>query len=276
MQSKILLNALYPLVCPVLVLASLLLILPSQAIIIRHDKNAGEYRVRESDFPAVFYLERQDIGKTCVATLIDPKWAITAAHCVTITSLPSNLLDSGSHVVTVSGQQHLIDLLVMHPAYLPDFSEEVDLALLRFAAPIAMPRPVEVNTSQKEEGEVVSLLGWGFYGLGTTGRQFSDGIFRMAQNRIEAAGRRLSIRFDDPRQLSSEALELEGMPSLGDSGGPALIQEEDRWLLAGIAVGEVMDENFTEETQGSYGSVAVYERVSRHVEWIRRTIREQS
>jgi len=66
------------------------------------------------------------------------------------------------------------------------------------------------------------------------------------------------------------------MPSLGDSGGPALIQEEDRWLLAGIAVGEVMDENFTEETQGSYGSVAVYERVSRHVEWIRRTMRERS
>ena len=84
------------------------------------------------------------------------------------------------------------------------------------------------------------------------------------------------LRRSDPRQLASAVLELEGMPSLGDSGGPALVQGQGGWLLAGIAVGEIMDENFTEETQGSYGSIAVYERVSSHLEWIRRTIMEPS
>jgi secreted trypsin-like serine protease len=264
------------LVLPVLALATVLLVIPSQAIIIRHDKNARDYRARESDFPAVFFLERQDIGKTCVATLIDPQWAITAAHCATITSLRSNLRDGGGHAVMVSGQQYLIDLLVVHPNYLPDSPQEVDLALLKFSAPLEMPRPIEINAAQDEAGAVVSLLGWGFYGLGTTGRQFNDGSFRMAQNRVESADRRLAIRFDDPRQQISEVLDLEGMPSLGDSGGPALVQGPSGWLLAGIAVGEVMDESFTEETQGSYGSIAVYERVSRHLEWIRRTIREQT
>jgi len=33
-------------------------------------------------------------------------------------------------------------------------------------------------------------------------------------------------------------------------------------------VGQVEGPDFSEETQGQYGSVAVYERVSLHIEWI--------
>ncbi|MBT8146046.1 MAG: trypsin-like serine protease [Gammaproteobacteria bacterium] len=245
----------------------------SQAIIIRHDKSVRDYRARESRFPAVFYLERQDIGKICVATLIDPQWAITAAHCGSVTSLSETLRAGSGFAVSVSGQERLIDLMVAHPNYTPDTPEEVDLALIRFSEPLVTPRPVRLNGRQQEQGKVVSLLGWGFWGMGTTGRQSSDGTLRMAQNRIETAGRRLTIQFGDPRQSDHHVLELEGMPSLGDSGGPALLREEEGWVLAGIAIGEVMDENFDEETQGKYGSVAVYERISRHLDWIASTIR---
>jgi hypothetical protein len=166
----------------------------------------------------------------------------------------------------------LIDRLVIHPQYQPGRPTEVDLALLRFEQSLDLPSPVSLNVDSEESGQVVRLLGWGFFGLGTSGRQYDDGQFRLANNRVELAGQRLRIRFDDPRELDSSALDLEGMPGLGDSGGPALLLEGDRWILAGVAVGEIMDENFSEETQGSYGAVAVYERVSRHLEWIRRTI----
>ena len=260
----------------VVVLIGLILVTQSQAIIIRHDKSVRDYRVRESQFPAIFYLERQDTRRTCVATLIDPQWAITAAHCASITSLQETLRNGRRFAVTVAGRERLIDRLTMHPDYVPDSPEEVDLALLRFSQPLALPRPVALNSRQDEEGKIVSLLGWGYSGLGTTGREFSDGNLRLAQNRIESIGRRLFIRFDDPRQLGSDVLDLEGMPGLGDSGGPALMREGDEWRLAGVAVGEVMGEDFQEETQGRYGSVAVYERVSRHLDWIRRTIESRS
>ena len=34
------------------------------------------------------------------------------------------------------------------------------------------------------------------------------------------------------------------------------------------AIGEVAGDQFYEETQGKYGSIAVYERVSLHLDWI--------
>lgn len=264
----------YPLMAGLVMLVVIMLATQSQAIIIRHDKSVRDYRARESRFPAVFYLERQDIGKICVATLIDPQWAITAAHCGSVTSLSDTLQAGSSFAVSVSGQERLIDLMMVHPNYTPDTSEEVDLALIRFSEPLKTPRPVKLNARQEELGKVVSLLGWGFSGMGTTGRRTSDGTLRLAQNRIETAGQRLTIQFGDPRQSDDHVLEMEGMPSLGDSGGPALLQKDDEWVLAGIAVGEVMDENFDDETQGKYGSVAVYERISRHLDWITSTMKD--
>lgn len=255
-----------------LCLVGFAVVYPSQAIIIRHDRNYASYRARESDFPAIFYLERQGPRKVCVATLIDRRWAITAAHCAAETGLHEALESGADFIVSIAGRQQRIDQLVIHPQYQPGLPTEVDLALLRFERPLDLPSPVSINVDIEESGQVVSLLGWGFFGLGTSGRQYDDGQFRLATNRVEQAGRRLRINFDDPRTPDSGALDLEGMPGLGDSGGPALLLDGDRWLLAGVAVGEIMDETFSEETQGSYGAVAVYERVSRHLQWIRRTI----
>ena len=64
------------------------------------------------------------------------------------------------------------------------------------------------------------------------------------------------------------------MPSLGDSGGPALILGEIGASLAGIAVGQIQGEDYEEETQGKYGAVAVYERISSHIDWIEEVIGE--
>ncbi len=255
-----------------LCVAALCLVGTAHAIIIRHDKNYADYRAVESDFPAVFYLERQGARKVCVATLITAGWAITAAHCAEETGLQAALQDGLTSPVLVAGRQRLINRLAVHPLYQPGSSSEVDLALVRFAEPLAFPTPVVLNSAPQEAGQVVSLLGWGFFGIGTTGRSYDDGQFRRAENRIEQAGQRLRIRFDDPREPGSTALEREGMPGLGDSGGPALVRHGDGWMLVGVAVGEVMTADFSEETQGSYGAIAVYERVSRHLDWIQRIV----
>jgi secreted trypsin-like serine protease len=243
-------------------------IMPSQAIIIRHDQGASAYQAREADFPAIFFLELQDRRKFCVATLIHEQWAITAAHCLQQTSLGSSLEQGHPFAVKVAGQESYIGQAVVHPEFNPGASNEVDMALLRFAAPLAVPRPISLSDYESQQGDIVTLLGWGYFGLGTTGRQRSDGVFRRAQNRLTVAGSRLEIRFDDPRISAADVLDLEGMPSLGDSGGPALHSTEAGYALAGIAIGEVMQAGFTEETQGNYGSIAVYEHIYHHLEWI--------
>ena len=79
---------------------------------------------------------------------------------------------------------------------------------------------------------------------------------------------RLSVLFDDPRVDRGSTEDLEGMPSLGDSGGPALISTPQGYVLGGITVGEVIGAAFNEETQGSYGAVAVFEYLRLHRDWI--------
>ena len=245
----------------------------SEAIIIRHDVNARGHEVRAAEFPAVFYLEQQGGDRICAATVIHARWAITAAHCAHETTLLDTLERGGEFGVMAGGVDRLIDSVVLHPEYDTDSMASTDLALLRFKESTAAPF-IALQIEPTELGQVATLVGWGFFGWGTTGREYSDGRIRMAVNRIEQAGARLQMRFDDPRSPDSAALPMEGTPGLWDSGGPALLGEAGNYRLAGIAVGELEGEDFSEETQGRYGAIAVYERISRHLAWIESTISE--
>ena len=256
-----------------LLLLSLILgpTLGSEAIIIRHDVAPGDYEVRATDFPAVFFLEQEGLRKTCVATVIHPRWAITAAHCAEHTMLGETMAAGRRFAVTVAGRVREIDVVITHPDYDPTSSRDVDLALLRFREAAASPAPMPVNLEPFEQDRVVSLLGWGYFGRGTQGREYDDGRLRRAENRVISAERRLRLRFDDPR-LDAHTLPLEGTLGLGDSGGPALLETPVGWVLAGVAVGEVEGEDFSEETQGKYGAITVYERLSQHIQWLEAVI----
>lgn len=245
-----------------------LMMVSSQAIIIRHDVGPASYEVRNSEYPAVFFLERQGNRRVCVATVIHKQWALTAAHCLQETLLGNSIENGLRYSVEVGNKPRQIDAVIVHPDYDTNSDADVDLALLRFRESSATPSPMPLQLDENELGEIVTILGWGYFGLGTTGRQYSDGSFRIASNRITEAGRRLRVVFDDPRDRAKLALPLEGMPGLGDSGGPALLRSGIGLTLAGITVGEIEGEDFSEETQGKYGSVAIYERVSRHLDWI--------
>ena len=245
----------------------------TEAIIIRHDVNARQHEVRAAEFPAVFYLEQRGGDRICAATVIHARWAITAAHCIHETSLGRTLETGKEFGIRVGGRDQLIDTVVVHPDYDVNLTASTDLALLRFTESSAAP-VIALQTEPAELGQVATLVGWGFFGWGTTGREYSDGRIRMATNRITTAGERLEMRFDDPRLLDSNALPMEGTPGLWDSGGPSLLGERGAYRLAGVAVGELEGERFSEETQGRYGAIAVYERVSLHLDWIESVIGE--
>ena len=245
---------------------------PSSAIIIRHDVGPARYEVRESSYPSVFFLEQQGNRKVCAATVIHQQWAITAAHCVEQTLLGNTLANGRDFAVIIAGQDREIDAVIIHPDFDLEDAADVDLALLRFKQTSATPRVMPLHLRKPETDTIVTLLGWGYFGLGTTGRQYNDGSLRLAMNRITEVDRRFRIRFDDPRDSASQTLPLEGMPSLGDSGGPALLENENGLFLVGITVGEVETDDFSEETQGKYGAVAVYESVVSQLDWIEAVI----
>ena len=244
--------------------------LPVQAapIITRHDVASGSYEIATSDFPAVFFLEQQGPRKVCVATLIHAQWAITAAHCLDETSLKASLESGATFLVQLANETRAIDAFVIHPLYDQASARDVDLALLRFAAPLPFPRPIVLADGDVSVGQLIHVFGWGYTGQGLSGRDHDDGKFRRARNRLTRVDDRLSVLFDDPRVDRGSTEDLEGMPSLGDSGGPALISTPQGYVLGGITVGEVIGATFNEETQGSYGAVAVFEYLGLHRDWI--------
>jgi secreted trypsin-like serine protease len=250
------------------ILLSFSLLPVSHGIIVRHDVASGDYEVRAIDYPSVFFLERQGNRKVCVATVIHPQWALTAAHCAEETLLDDTVAAGRRFAVDVANRNREIDLVIKHPDYDQQSASDIDLALLRFRNPSPSPRPVPLQTSNTELGEIVTLVGWGYFGIGTLGRQYDDGRMRRANNRVTVAERYLRFEFDDPRDRDLESLSLEGVPGLGDSGGPAFIENASGLALAGIAVGQIKGSDFSEETQGKYGAIAIYERVSRHIDWI--------
>lgn len=240
----------------------------SQAIIIRHDKADSGYRVNELDYPQLFFLHTSFGNRVCVATLVSPHWALTAAHCARETPLGNALGNGGEFTLTIVGRSYRVTELVLHPQYDPGSElDTVDLALVRLDRDVPGVIPAHLYRLTDEQDKVFSLLGWGFTGIGTRGRQGNDGRFRRAENRVSAAGQWLEFLFDDPRQPGNGALDLEGVPGLGDSGGPALLETDEGLVIAGIAVGE-LEEGESPEFQGLYGTTQIYERVSSHLGWI--------
>lgn len=257
-----------------LLVCGLLAAVPASAIIIRHDTGYDEYFASEAEFPAVFRLATRNGSATCIATLIDPSWAITAAHCLQETPLQEHLDAGRPYSVEVAGQRAQVIEAVVHERYAPASAgsggADVDLALLRMDRALGVPRPVPLWRQQDELGRVMTFLGWGFHAVGSGGRFMNDGRFRQARNTVTRAGDRLWFRFDDPVGTDSDALPLEGLPGTGDSGGPALLFHDGRWHLAGVAVGELarQADDGTDLRQGLYGAVVLYERLSRHQQWI--------
>jgi secreted trypsin-like serine protease len=260
----------------VTLLLNLATVLPANAIMIRHDTGYSRFLARESDYPAVFPLHASQQQKTCVATLISPRWALTAAHCAQQTPLMSTLQSAGAYAITVAGQQFIVDQLIFHPDWSPSAgrvfnSAQIDLALLRLSTDVTHIDAVPLYAVDNELGQVMTFLGWGYSGIGRTGIAVNDGRLRFARNRVSSAEQQLYFQFNDPSGPGSVAVEFEGIPGLGDSGGPALITMDGEHWLAGIAIGELEKPANSQLNQasGRYGATVVYERISQHLTWIR-------
>ncbi|MEX2334532.1 MAG: trypsin-like serine protease [Pseudohongiella sp.] len=251
---------------------------PVNAIVIRHDTGYTRYLASEADYPGVFPLAQQGRRKVCVATVVAPQWALTAAHCASETGLQATLTEGRPYAVQIARQTHYIDALHLHPGWTGELSEhlhprQVDLALLRLSAPVSADVVLELYRGEDELRQAMTFLGWGYTGIGTTGMSVDDGQLRFAQNTVVRADERLRFEFNDPRVNNSEVEEFEGIPALGDSGGPALLTQNETMWLAGIAVGELTGEAGS-PGPGRYGAVVVYERVSQHLAWIDAVIKD--
>jgi hypothetical protein len=251
----------------------------ASAIVIRDDVDDTEYRMPMSELPALVDLPGEGHG-----VLIAPQWVVTAAHAIT--------WQSEIKQVVINGISRGVERVVMHSGYktLPQelidqamasgeamlivvfLASSDDIALVKLTQPVTDVAPVVIYKDSDEAGQVVKIVGKGATGTGATGHDPKGPNrteLRRAFNKITSAHDRwFCYVFDEP--LS--ALPLEGVTGNGDSGGPALIEGDDQWLLAGMAAWKVVQGNVMTARPGLYGQINCNVRLSHYIEWIESVI----
>ncbi|AKC87109.1 S1 family peptidase [Pseudoxanthomonas suwonensis] len=255
---------------------------PASAIVIRHDVDDSKYRITASEFPALVDMPSEGHG-----VLIAPQWVITAAHTI---PLHSELKQVG-----INGKPRDVERTVIHAGYKPlpqelidhamasgeailivvFISSSDDIALVKLVEPVTDVVPVALHEDSVRPGEIVKIIGKGATGNGAAGYSLGGRNrteLRRAYNEITSAyDRWFCYRFDEP----SSALPLEGALGNGDSGGPALIQVEDQWLLSGLASWKVIEGHVVSAKYGRYDQVTCNVRLSHYADWIESVVSGQ-
>ncbi|XP_028360997.1 enteropeptidase [Phyllostomus discolor] len=231
-------------------------------------KIAGGKDAEEGAWPwlAALYYNRQLL---CGASLVSSNWLVSAAHCVYGRNLqPSKWkailgLHMTSNLTSPQVVTRLVDQIVIHPQY-NKRTKNNDIAMMHlefkvnytdYVQPICLPEESQVFPP----GRICSIAGWGRVAYeGPTADILQDADVPLLSN--EKCQQQMP-EYNITENMVCAGYEKGGIDSCkGDSGGPLMCQENNRWLLAGV-------------TSFGYQCAlpnrpGVYARVPRFTEWI--------
>jgi hypothetical protein len=239
-----------------LALLPLLFAVPLNAIIMRHDREPARYAALGANYLAVGM-----IGDKVTCTLIAPRWALSAAHTVEDYFNPA-----GKPFVTFAGKRYEVDKIILHPKRVRGaVDSDSDVVLLRLREPVQDIAPVLLYERGDEPDKVVTIVGYGETGNGLTRERNPRGKVFAANNKVEAVFEHsIVITFDAP----PAGLDLEGLPGAGDSGCPALLEENGKLYTVGVG----SFNSGSDATSSGYGTIDGFARVSAHRKWITDTM----
>lgn len=246
-------------------------VLPSDAIVIRHDVAPERYLAK--DAPAALV----DMRHEGHGVLIAPQWVATAAHVI--------FYDYRGMTLTINGREREIERVVFHPDYSKP-SEGLftghsgpsqaylranhDLALVKLKDPVTDVQPLRTYPARDEVDQTFTFFGRGHTGDGLTGQVAKTaGTLRRAQNTFSSdLGHWLIYGFDQ----GDAALDREGLQGDGDSGSPALLSRNGELYVAGLVAWDLYDGDIADFQGGLYGMEGAMVRLSYYADWISEVI----
>jgi secreted trypsin-like serine protease len=202
--------------------------------------------------------------------LIDQRWVLTAAHCVQGMSASEIQVAVGAYDLTkFTGGRTPVKSIRIHPQY-SSTSLYNDIALVELGvpspvAPIALFSGESAdNTPPSLLGRLVTVLGWGLADSATS--WYYPEILRQVNLPVVADSTCNAIYTYPISPAQFCAGYYEGKDACeGDSGGPAVVQVDGRWVHAGIVSAGV-------SCQLYYGWYGKYTRTSAHLAFIRQSV----
>ncbi len=182
-------------------------------------------------------------------TLIAPQYVLTAGHCA------EGVSDTGGRFM-INGQEYKTSKVFMHPNYNVSLLGEDaanDIAIFKLDRPVTGVTPSPIYRATPVVGQLLTLVGFGYGGTGTTG---SDGIYgtkRVGTTPIDSVSARL-ISWDFTSNSESNT-------APGDSGGPAFVSVGGVNYVAGVTSGGNQD-------NAGIGDNSFDTRVDAYAAWI--------
>ena len=212
----------------------------------------------------VAFINQQSLF-VCSASLIAPRWAVTAAHCKISPKMTARV--AGASVY--SGVEMRIKKVYAHPNFIDNRKDSpYDIAIVLFYEPApgyATFVPVNIFGSLPNNTENVRVMGYG----STLRKQAISELSQVdvpvvkmsvCKNYYSRANPQLADRLSHRLQICA-GYELGGCDACqGDSGGPLLMFKNDSFILVGVVsfgIGCARE-----------GFPGVYTRVSTFEEWL--------
>ncbi|XP_030641168.1 suppressor of tumorigenicity 14 protein homolog [Chanos chanos] len=236
----------------------------------KHNRIVGGQDADVGEWPWQVSLHFRTSGHVCGASIISPKWLLSAAHCF-ISSDPAYKVESNWQ--TYSGmqdqfkqenvQRRAVKKIIAHPNY-NQMTFDYDIALLELSEPLqfnnlASPVCLPASSHVFPAGMPCWVTGWGTLREGGRLAQ----VLQKAQVKIinDTVCNVVTEGQVTSRMLCSGFLAGGVDACQGDSGGPLVCQSEaNKWFQAGIVSWG--------EGCARRNKPGVYTRVTKMREWI--------